>query len=372
MKPLKVLQVFTVLNRGGAETNLMNYYRQMDRDRVHFDFLVHRQEEGAYEQEIKKMGGEIFRLPALHPMQIKHYKAAVRKFFDDNPGYQIIHGQCSELGIFIYREAKKRKIPVIIAHAHNSKMDWDQKALFRILWKHGMRKYINTYFSCGQDAAKWLFGKKMAAKAYQMNNAVNTDDFVFNPSLRERMRSKLHAENSFNVIHVGRFNIQKNHCFLIHIFSEIVKINPQSKLFLVGEGELKKEIETKIHQLNLTEKVEFLGLRSDVADLLQAMDVFVFPSWFEGLPVALVEAQTSGILCAVSDAIPREAVLVPDIVEVCSLQDSAKYWAEKMIKRHLTFIRTDVSHHITKVGYDIKTNASKLEQKYSDLIDQFS
>lgn len=372
MTPIKVLQVFTILNRGGAETNLMNYYRQMDRRIIQFDFLVHRQKKGAYEQEIQNLGGEIFRLPALHPTTIKHYKVAVREFFDENPGYQIIHGQCSELGIFIYQEAKKRKIPVIIAHAHNSKMDWDQKAFFRILWKHGMRKYINTYFSCGQEAAVWLFGKKLAARSYQMNNAVNTDNFIFSTAVRDRMLSTLHAESTINVIHVGRFNTQKNHHFLIDIFAEIVRINPNCQLFLVGEGELKKEIEYRIYQLKLTDKVEFLGLRSDVEDLLQAMDMFIFPSRFEGLPVALVEAQASGIFCAVSDTIPREAILVPDNVTVLSLQDSAKDWAEKIMKRHRTFIRTDVSHRITKLGYDIKTNASQLEQKYIDLLNQFS
>ena len=372
MKPLKVLQLFTILNRGGAETNLMNYYRNIDRTQVQFDFIVHREEKGAYEQEIKQMGGQIFRLPALHPLRIKQYKAAVRKFFEEHSDYQIIHGQCSELGIFIYEEAKRRKIPVIIAHAHNSKMDWDQKALFRILWKHQMRKYINAYFTCGHDSSKWLFGNSLAKRTYQMNNAVNSADFNYSPFLRRKIRLALNAESSLNFIHVGRFNVQKNHRFLIAIFFEILKINPESKLFLVGEGELQGEVKSQIDDLNLTQQVLFLGSRDDVAELLQGMDIFLFPSLFEGLPVSLVEAQTSGILCCISDAVPTEAILVPGNVKIYSLKDSAKFWASEIIQESASFKRGDVTQVIKDSGYDIHDNVSKLEEKYIELYNQFT
>lgn len=372
MKPLKVLQVFTILNRGGAETNLMNYYRHMDRSEVQFDFLVHRQEEGAYEQEILQLGGKIFRLPALHPLRVKQYKKAVKKFFDEHFGYDIIHGQCSELGIYIYKEAKKRKIPVIIAHAHNSKMDWDQKAPFRVVWKNGMRKSINAYFTCGHDAAKWLFGKKIAKKVYQMNNAISTQEFVYNPVVRQSVREALQAENSLNFIHVGRFNVQKNHQFLIQVFFEILKIRPQSKLFLVGEGELEGQISAQVNRLNLHEHVIFLGSRDDVPELLQGMDILLFPSLFEGLPVTLVEAQTSGLLCAISDGIPAEAVLVPENVKIYSLKSSAPFWAQQIIDESTRFQRQEVAQTVKDAGYDIADNAIKLGQKYIELYQQFS
>lgn len=374
MKPLRVLQVFTILNRGGAETNLMNYYRQIDREVVQFDFLVHRQEEGAYEEEIKKLGGQIFRLPALNPLRIKHYKEAVKKFFDDHSDYQIIHGQCSELGVFIYEESKRRNIPVIIAHAHNSPKlsDYDLKFLFREMWKNKMRKSINAYFTCGQDAAKWLFGKRLSGQSYQMNNAVNTEKFAFDLELQKKEKAELSAGNDLFFFHVGRFNKQKNHRFLIEIFSEIVKLQPKSHLFLVGEGSLKTTVEKQVNQVNLREKVTFLGLRDDVAALFQAMDVFLFPSLFEGLPVALVEAQASGILCAIANTISAEAILVPENVKVYALTDSAKFWAEEILQEASAFKRTNVSQIIKDAGYDINDNVTELEEQYLELYKRFS
>lgn len=372
MQPIKVLQIFTILNRGGAETNLMNYYRNIDRSQVQFDFVVHREEDGAYEQEIKKLGGQIFRLPALHPLRIKQYKAAVKKFFEEHSDYQIIHGQCSELGIFIYEEAKKRDIPVIIAHAHNWKMDWDQKAPFRILWKHQMRKYINAYFTCGHDSAEWLFGKSLAKKAYQMNNAINTTDFIYSPVLRRKTRLEFDAENSFNLIHIGRFNVQKNHSFVVEIFSEIVKLKPDSQLFLVGNGELEKKIKMKVTALNLQDKVSFLGVRSDIAKILQAMDVFLFPSFYEGFGVANLEAQASGLKCIISDTVAKESIIITANVKVYSLKHTAKFWAEVIINESVSYKREDVNAIIKNAGYDINDNVAKLEQKYIELFKQFS
>lgn len=372
MKPVKILQVFTILNRGGAETNMMNYYQEIDRTQFQIDFVVHRQEIGAYEEKIKNLGGKIFRLPPLHPTRIKEYKKAVQLFFDKNPDYQIIHGQCSELGLFIYQEAKRRNIPVIIAHAHNSKMDWDKKAIFRILWKHEIRKYINSYFTCGKEAAVWLFGNKLSSEAYQMNNAIKTENFAFNNYIRQKMRSELDAENTHNFVHIGRFNVQKNHKVLVEIFAQIVKLQPESQLFLIGDGDLLSEIKLKVLNLNLEGKVKFLGLRDDVPDILQAMDVFLFPSLFEGLPVALVEAQASGVFCAVSDAIPAESFLIPSNISVLSLKKSPAFWAENIISKSNEFERRDVSDLIESNGYDIRANVKKLEEKYLQLYNKFS
>ena len=372
MQPLKVLQIFTILNRGGAETNLMNYYRKIDKNKILFDFVVHRKEEGEYEKEIITLGGKIFHLPSLHPRNINEYKFAVRNFFDENPGYQIIHGQCSELGVFIYEEAKKRKIPVIIAHAHSSKMSFDAKAIFRLKWKLTMRKYINAYFTCGVAASKYLFGYKLACKTFQVNNAVDANSLMFNENVRKVVQYELDAVETFNVVHVGSFNKIKNHRFIIKIFGEIVKIIPNSKLFLVGEGVLKVEIMTLVSKLDLKSHVFFLGTRSDVSKLLQAMDLFLFPSLYEGLPLSLIEAQTSGIFCAISNTIPAEAVLIPDNVKIYDLNHSAKFWAEEIIRESASFKRKDVTQVIKDAGYDINDNVAALEEKYFELYNQFS
>ena len=209
MSPIKILQIFTVLNKGGAETNLMNYYRNMDRSQFQIDFLVHR-ETGFFEEELIKSGSKIFRLPAILPWKLKEYKKAVKNFFEEHNDYDIIHGQCSELGVFIYEEAKRRGIPVIIAHAHNNRMDRDKKLVFRLIWKKRMRKSINAYFTCGKEAAENLFGKKLATQAYQMNNAIDVELFKYSEAIRTEKRIELSAGKTINLVNVGRFNTQKN------------------------------------------------------------------------------------------------------------------------------------------------------------------
>ena len=370
MEPIRVLQLFTILNRGGAETNIMNYYRKMDRTKFQFDFLVHRVEIGAYEEEIIQLGGKIFRLPALHPLHLSAYKKAVSSFFDKHY-YKIIHGQCSELGLFIYKEAKKRNVPVIIAHAHNSTDGWNLKSPFRWFWKKRMMHYINAYFTCSYDASIWLFGKKNAHKAFAMHNAIETAQFAYNKQLNLDYRKKLNAENSTNIIHVGRFNEQKNHDFLIDVFAEYIALNPNAKLFLVGEGALKKSIIDKVNHLKLNDNVVFMGLRNDVNLIMQGMDFFLFPSLFEGLGIAFIEAQASGLQCVISDKIPSEAILIPDNVTIIPLKKPAKDWAKQM---HLlaNFQRKNVSQIIIEKGYDINTNLQKLEDKYLDLLQKLS
>ena len=366
MKPIKILQIFTVLNKGGAETNLMNYYRNMERNEFQMDFLVHR-ENGFFEQEILNSGSKIYRLPPILPWKLKEYKRAVKDFFDQHSDYDIIHGQCSELGVFIYEEAKRRNIPVIIAHAHNNRMDRDKKLVFRLLWKKRMRKSINAYFTCGKEAAENLFGKKLASKSYQMNNAIEVENFKFNSSIRDSKRKELGADEFYNIINIGRFNSQKNQLFLLDVLAEIIKKNTNYKLFLVGDGELKTQILEKIKKLKIERNVELLGIRNDIPELLQAMDVFLFPSLFEGLPVSLVEAQATGIKCVISDGVPAEAVLIPENVTIISLKKSAEQWAQKILEIK-DFQRKDVSEIIKEKGYDIEVNAKKLEEKYTQLL----
>lgn len=367
--PIKILQIFTVLNKGGAETNLMNYYRNMDRSQFQIDFLVHR-ETGFFEEELIKSGSEIFRLPAILPWKLKEYKKAVKNFFEEHNDYDIIHGQCSELGVFIYEEAKRRGIPVIIAHAHNNRMDRDKKLVFRLMWKKRMRKSINAYFTCGKEAAENLFGKKLSEKSYQMNNAIEVEDFQFNQEVREKKRKELQAEEAINLVNIGRFNTQKNQSFLLEVFAELIKRNKKYKLFLIGQGELEPQLREKAKQLQIEQDVEFLGLRNDVPELLQAMDIFLFPSLHEGFSVAFVEAQTTDIKAVISDGVPTESILIPENVTVISLKNSAQQWAEKIAEIN-NFERKNAATFIKEKGYDIKENAQKLEKKYKELIQQY-
>ncbi|WP_396146817.1 glycosyltransferase family 1 protein [Flavobacterium sp.] len=368
--PIRILQLFTILNRGGAETNVMNYYRKLDRTKFQFDFIVHRDEPGAYEDEITTLGGKIYRLPPFNPLKIKEYKKQIALFFDQHT-YLIIHGNCSELGIYIYQEAQKRRTPVIIAHGHNATDGWNLKSPFRYYYKKRMLRYINTYFTCGDEAAVWLFGKKNASNAFTMTNAIDTKMFAFDETKSLQVRKQLEATNTQNFIHVGRFNKQKNHEFLIEIFAELVQLNLNRKLFLVGNGELMESIQKKVTDLKLENNVYFLGLRSDVNELLQGMDVFLFPSLFEGLPVSLVEAQASGVKCYISDGVPKEAIIVNDNVKVISLEESALVWAQTIHSQN-DFIKKDVSQVVIDKGYDINKNVILLQEKYLELLQQHS
>lgn len=367
-QPIRVLMLFTILNRGGAETMVMNYYREIDRKKVQFDFVVHREEKGDYEDEITALGGHIYRMMPLRPHTFGKYVQQITEFFDAHPEYRIIHGQCSESGFFFYKEAARRGIPVIIAHAHNSHVRFDLKLIVRTWMKHQMRPYLTHYFSCGKEAAKWLFGKRLAQKAIILNNAINTHSYRFDLQVRQRKRQELGLDDKTMVIcHVGRFDKVKNHTFVIDIMGELVKAHSNSHLLLAGDGDLREQTERKVLRKGLGRHVTFLGVRRDIHELLQASDALVFPSFFEGFSVVLVEAQCSGLPCVISDIIPSEAILT-DLVEHLSLQENATIWAEHLIqvtKRDVQ--RETYSEIVANAGYDIKSNAKWLENFYLSL-----
>ena len=344
---------------------VMNYYRAIDRNKVQFDFVVHREEKGDYEEEICSMGGKIYRMMPLRPHTFGKYKKQIAAFFDEHPEYQIIHGQCSESGYFFYQEAARRGIPVIIAHAHNSHVKFDLKWIVRTWMKIKMRPYLTHYLACGKEAAEWLFGKQLAKKAVILKNAINTRQYLFDPQTREKKREELClAPTVLTICHVGRFDKVKNHGFILEIFSELLKKRPDAQLLLIGEGDLREQAEKKAIEKGLQSKVHFLGVRRDVNELLQAADAMVFPSLFEGLPVTLVEAQCTGLPCVISKNIPEEAVIT-DMVEQVSLDETATTWAEKLIAAvSRQFDRPVYAEKVAAAGFDIKSNSRWLEEFY--------
>lgn len=364
-EPIRILMVFTILNRGGAETMVMNYYRHIDRSKVQFDFIVHREERGAFDDEIEALGGKIYRMMPLHPLTFGKYKKQIAEFFDEHPEYKIIHGHCSESGYFIYKEAHKRGVPMIIAHAHSTKAIFDIKWFFRTYFKHAMRKYITHTFTCGNESAKWLVGNKLSANAILQRNAIDTSKYIYSNDKAHIIRKLFNiSENDFVVGHVGSFWKIKNHSFLIDIFNNLKEKHNKSKLILIGEGELKNDIIRKVNELNLQNDVLFLGTRNDVPDLLNVFNIFVFPSLGEGLSVAMLEAQCAGLRCVVSDTIPRE-VEKTDLISFLPLNKKADYWADEILKSHgKRYDRTGYHSIIAKAGYDIKENAEWLQNYY--------
>lgn len=368
-KPIRILNLFTIMNRGGAETMVMNYYRNIDRTRVQFDFLVHRQERGAYDDEIEALGGRIYHMPPVLPGHFGEYKREVARFFDEHKEYSIIHSHMSELGYFVFREAKKRGIKSTVCHAHNAPHFKDEtlvekaKDIVREYFKHRIRRYTDHKFICGVEAGEWLFGKKSKSEFVMMNNAVDARKFAWSQEKSEELKAKLNRDGKFVVCHVGRFNAQKNHTFLVEIFKEIHQRRPDSVLLLVGAGDLEEKVCQQVKNAGLCDCVSFMGSRDDVNDIMVASDVFLFPSLYEGLPVTLVEAQSSGIKCVISDTIPDDCRITENI-DVVSLQSSAKQWADEVLKYADGYPRKNTYDDIVRAKFDIKENAKWLEEFY--------
>lgn len=367
-QPIRVLNMFTVMDRGGAETMVMNYYRHIDRTKVQFDFLVHREQRGAYDDEIERMGGRIYRMCPIYPQNFSRYKRDLRAFFRAHPEYKIIHSHMSELGYFAFREAERQGVPVRICHAHNAPHGFDVKMIMRTYFKKRMMPYLTHLFMCGEESGKWLYGEKNKSRFIMLNNAIDAALYSFDASKREKMRQQLGLTDELVIGHVGRFNPQKNHPFLLDVFAALLKKESDAVLLLVGGGDDMPEIQAKAEALGITERVRFLGVRSDVADLIQAMDVFVFPSLYEGLGIALVEAQAAGLPCVVSDTIPHEAYLT-DLVDSEKLSAPEEKWAEKILALRAV-PRTDRHEEIAAHGFDISTEAVKLQEFYLKAYEQ--
>lgn len=363
-KPVRILNLFTIMNRGGAETMVMNYYRKLDRTKVQFDFMVHRQEQGAYDNEIEALGGRIYRMPPIQPWKAGGYRRIIRNFYRDHPEYKIIHSHMSELGYYDFIEAEKAGVPVRICHAHNRPYGVDLKSPVRWYYKTRMMSHITHMFTCGTESAEWLFGEKHRGEFIQLNNAIDANRYTYNRETRTKIRAELGLNGKFVVGHVGRFDPQKNHTFVVEVFSALHALHPESILLLVGQdnSEQGKEIHEKVEQLGLTECVRFLGVRSDVADLMQGMDVFLFPSLFEGLSVVSVEAQAAGLPIFISDTIPRECIKT-DLVQVEKLTTPPEVWASRIWEAR-TIQRTNRYDEIKACGFDIGENAENLQQFY--------
>ena len=355
---IRVLQVVTHMNRGGLETMLMNYYRHIDRSQIQFDFLAHRQERAAYDDEIESMGGVIYRLPVLNPFS-RTYKNALREFFITHPEYKVVHVHQDCLSSVILKEAKKQGIPTRIAHSHSASQNKDMKYPIKMFYRRRISKYATHLIACGTDAGKWMF---CGADFEILNNAIDSEKYVYDVERKKSMRQVLGVDdNTLLVGHVGNFTPPKNHAFLIDIFGAISE-RTNACLLLVGDGALRNEVEKKVKEAHLENKVVFTGVRNDVPDLLQTMDVFVFPSNYEGLPVTMIEAQAAGLPCFISDKVSIECKKT-DLVQQIPLSVGADTWAEIILKAQGTE-RRDTSEEIKRAGFDIQENAKRLQQFY--------
>ncbi|MBN8193799.1 glycosyltransferase family 1 protein [Bacillus sp. NTK074B] len=363
-QPTRVLHVVWKMDRGGAETMIMNLYRNIDRTKVQFDFIVHTDQKCSYDDEIIALGGRIYNIPRFNGINIIKYQNAWKRFFDDHREYKLIHGHLgSTAAIYLYI-AKKYGL-YTIAHSHNTNNEITLKGKLYSLFAYPTRNIAHYFFGCSQDAGLDRFGKKVvySSNFKVMNNAIKVEDFIFSGRMREKKRLEFDMGKKFVIGHIGRFNTQKNHTFLIDIFKKIHEKNDKAMLMMIGDGNLRDSIERKVNSLGLQESVIFTGVRPDIQDLLQAIDIFVFPSLFEGLGIVTVEAQASGLRCIVADVIPNEAY-VTNLVDAISLSSPIDTWANAILKYAKGYERKNTYEEIKSNGYDICDTVNWLESFY--------
>ncbi|GAA0827190.1 glycosyltransferase family 1 protein [Clostridium tertium] len=362
-KPIRVLMVNYKMQCAGIESFIMNMYRNIDREKVKIDFLVHYSERQFYDDEIERMGGKIYRLSIREDNNFIKYKLELNKFFNNHPEYKIVHGHMESFGVFYLREAKKNGIPIRVAHSHIAKRNSGIKGYMKSVLNMFYKTYATHLFACSIDSGKFIFGRKENFIVY--NNAIDVDKFKFNKDVSDNIRTEFDINNNFVIGHVGRFNTQKNHIFLIKVFNEVHKRNDKVTLLLLGEGELENEIKNMVKKLGLENNIKFLGVRSDMDRIYQAMDLFILPSLFEGLPVSAIEAQAAGLKCILSDRITKETTMT-DNIEYLSLNSGLSKWANEILKYNNNYERKDTSKLIKLSGYDIKSQAKQLQDFYCD------
>lgn len=364
---IKVLQVGATNVLGGIEIFLHNYYKNIDRSKVKFDF-VNMYDKICFQEEYEEQGSKVYNLPNYRIHSFKYIKQ-LKKILKDGK-YDVLHFNMNS-AIFLYPliAAKKTNVPVIIAHSHNASSDKGIiKNILHDFIKHFIPLFANYFFACSDYAGEWFFSNEIMKgnSFYIINNAINVEKFKFNEAKRIQVRKGLDIKDDEILIgHVGRFIKQKNHEFLIDIFKQIVTINKKFKLVLIGVGELKKEIEEKVQNEGIEKNVIFLGQRNDTNDLYQAMDIFLLPSLYEGLPLVGIEAQVAGCKCFFSDRI-TEKLKIKNDSEFLEIEDS-KIWVSKIVNYRDNKMIND-REKLDFNEFNIKNNAKKLASLYSDLL----
>ncbi len=347
---------------------LMNYYRHIDRSIVQFDFLCNKKKPGAYDDEVRLLGGKIYHTPGLNPFKIFAYMKYMKNLFKKNPDYKIVEAHNGALGVYALHGAKNSNVPIRIFHAHGAAITKDWKLPIKLVCKALLPQNMTHHFTCGIAAAKCYFGSKVVESGnYEfIPNAIEVDRFIFNSKIRDRIRNEYNLQNKHVLGHVGRFMAQKNHTFLLDVFSELSKRDEKAVLVLLGDGELMESVKEKASKLKIEDKVFFVGNVGNANEWYQAFDAFILPSIWEGLPVVGVEAQAADLPCIFADSITRE-IGFSDEAKFISTNDPVDVWVEKILEAFEKKIRLDKTELIRNNSYDIQVEAIKLQNRYLKL-----
>ncbi len=359
---IRILHISDCLYLGGGVSSvILNWHKNIDRSKVQFDYLYFKDSYPTIDGEIKKLGGNIYKLPYPSFKKPWIFIKAVRDFFKTHQ-YSIIHSHIESFSFIFFPIAKFYGVKNIVQHTHNPRLGEKFLENLRNRFLFFLSKpFITKKIACSDSSGKKNFGNNYTI----INNGIDTTIFKFNSNVRNEIRKELNIENRFVIGNIGRFAIQKNLSFLVNVFSEIHKQNKNSVLLLVGDGPLKNEIKKQVYNLNLTKYVVFLEVRKDIEKIYQAMDCFVFPSLFEGMGIVAIEAQSCGLPCFLSNGVPQETMIC-NTTKIL-LSKSAKEWANIIVDKIKNFERKDCSKFVEKAGFDIKYTAKKIEDFYLKL-----
>ena len=362
-QPIRVAQILGDMNGYGVEQYLLNYYRYIDRAKIQFDFIVHESSLVIPREEIEALGGRVFLVPNY--LHLRRYMAALEGLFRENR-YPIVHAHIGTMSVFPLCAAKRAGVPFRVVHNHSTAaLDEVKKSLLKYILRPFSKVYATHYAACSRHAAEWLFGRRTVERGDVkiIYTGIELERYRYDAAVRVQVRQELGLEGCFVVGHVGRFCTQKNHGFLIDIFRAIHERRPEARLLLVGDGETRPAAEEKLERLGLRDDALLVGRRDDAERLYQAMDVFLLPSLYEGLPLVTVEAQAAGLKAVVSTGVTEEAK-VRDDMAFLELSAGAERWAEEAL-------RADPAGRAYEGDYsafDVTVQAKLLEQFYCGLV----
>ncbi|MBQ8047204.1 MAG: glycosyltransferase [Prevotella sp.] len=367
-EPIRILEVFGRMNRGGAEVMIMNLYRKMDRSRVQLDFMVHTEEHCLFDDEIRSLGGHIYRVPRFKVYNILAYRKAWRNFFKNHSEHTVVHGHMG-FSAAIYLHEGNRAGRYTIAHSHSAGNGY--RSFADVIYKfcaYPTRYVARQFFGCSTEAGISRYGRKKVHSSQYSNfpNAIDLDTFAFDRNVRQQKRHELGvSEHQPVIIHVGRVTLQKNPPMIYRTFKEIVKQNHNAVCLWVGTGEQEDSYRKAIAEEGLQERIRMMGVRIDIPSLLMAADSLLFPSLWEGLPVSVIEAQATGLPCVIANTISPE-VAVSSLVEWHDLHESVGKWASCCLGqcRKGQIDRQSPKDEIRKAGYDILESAIRLQEIY--------
>lgn len=371
MEPIRILHEDVIMDPGGIETQLMRIYRNIDRSKVQFDFLVHRSQKGAYDDEIQALGGRIYYAEPFNPFRYSAYYGSMLRFFKAHPEYKIMIAH-TELALGPLMCAKKAGIPMRICYSHNGQFSFSLKRCFMDFETLFLKRYCTDMFAVSKLAARYTFGEKAMKdrKVRIIQNGIEMEKFRFDAETRKRMRATYGLEDKLVVGHVGRFMPQKNHAFLLDVFAKLYAARQDARLILIGDGALEEKIRQKAEKLGISQAVVFLGRRSDVNDWMKAMDVLLLPSLWEGFPNVAIEAQASALPAYLSETITEEAAFTP---YCCRLPLNEEIWVQRILEDQTHPLpRVDLSPAMREQGCDVRATAKWYEKFYLEQYENLS